>query len=112
MKLHPAWSRALVVAAVVGGGCGGGGGDDGGMTDCTCNPACKAGFHCSCEGAGGCVPDQPGMGDLAGADMSATVGDGGCAMACSAPTPYCRGGACVPCVTDAHCPPGQICKAF
>ncbi len=71
MKLHPAWSWALCVAVL--GGCGGGGSDDGGMTDCTCNPACKAGFHCSCEGAGGCVPDQPGMVDLS---VPATSQDG------------------------------------
>src|SRR5262249_52756169 len=31
--------------------------------------------------------------------------------ACGAPTPFCRGGRCVVCVTDSDCPVGQVCRS-
>src|SRR5262249_34582852 len=70
-----------------------------------CQPACPAGTRCTADG---CVPGDTDLGlppipDLAGA----------CVPACSGMTPYCNDkGVCVPCVADAHCPNGQVCRAF
>src|SRR5437870_1087753 len=71
-----------------------------------CSPACASGFHCD-TGSGSCVPDSNVDMAVAGpADIAVSACDPPCALPlrCNAQR------RCVPCLTDEHCPIGNICK--
>ena len=98
MRIPIAFCLGLLSTSLVG-SCG----DDGG--DPICQPACPGGTHCTDEG---CVRDD----NSAPPDFAVTPIDiaGVCVPACGGAAPYCSAGRCQPCVTDDHCPRGQICK--
>ena len=74
----------------------------------TCEPVCSPGWHCT---ESGCVRDDGNLSDLAVPAMDG--GGGTCSPACGAGTPHCNPrGLCVPCLEDAHCPTGQVCKVL
>ena len=70
-----------------------------------CNPPCPAHTHCT---ESGCVPDDGAAKDLAMPPPADLAGQ--CVPTCSGATPHCRSGLCVVCLTDEHCPAGQVCR--
>src|SRR5690349_21456157 len=71
-----------------------------------CDPPCPAGLECTASGCAASGADARPADLSAPGDLSWT-----CAPACGGATPYCNArGACVPCLEDSHCPPGQACR--
>ena len=70
---------------------------------------CGADNHCYLGQAPSPAPDLAMAADLAFPDDMAACTNGTCA----APTPICDPGSgqCVPCLTDSHCPDGELCQA-
>ena len=88
----------LTVTLLASAGCGG-------TTEVVCEPPCPANTTCT---ENGCISSTPNP-DIAMAPQPDLAGM--CLQNCGGATPYCRGNLCVPCLTDDHCPSGQICMA-
>ena len=103
MRITRGRFAGLAASLVIMAGCGGG------DSEPVCEPSCPVGTHCTLNG---CEPDSPGGGvqDLA-VPFDDIRSNGGCSTPCTGATPHCSPSrVCVPCLMDAHCPTGRICK--